>query len=287
MSSTKRIVVGIDATWLLHRAFYIPGPNKHYQVAEWCCEYASKLGARHAVAFFDGPSVFRYNLYPQYKANRREGQDAEQSKHDNSGPYEFLGPLLERLAQMNFPFMQLSEYEADDLQATLAHAAPEDYQVILVAKDKDAKQNLTERTSIFVPGTGKDNKGSVDVMMTLDWFKKSTGMTPQQFLDIQTLFGDKTDNVLPVGNITAGQAKKIILKYGSLENFLKKNPAILEKHGAHITLNRRMVKLVKDAFPITSMDTQFGLPTKVSNAVKRPGRHYLELIQRMSRKTLF
>jgi 5'-3' exonuclease len=283
----NKTVVGIDATWLLHRAFHTPGPNKHLQVAEWCCEYASKLGARHAVAFLDGPSVFRYNLYPQYKANRREGNDAEANKQDSTGPYEWLDPLLERLTAMRFPFMQFSEYEADDLQATLAHRAPTDYKVILVAKDKDAKQNLSERTSVFVPGTGKNNKGSADLMMTLEWFKKSSGVTPQQFLDIQTLAGDKVDNVLPVGAITAGQAKKLILKQGSLANFLKNNPEVFAKFGPHITLNRNMVKLVTNCFPITDMDRQFGLPTKVESAVKRPGRNYLELIQRMSRKTLF
>lgn len=287
-------VVGIDATWLLHRAHHMPGgANKANQVAEWCCEFASKLGpARHACAFFDGPNVFRYKLYPQYKATRRAGNDSTADHHDvtdTSGPYQYMEELLGRLTDMGFPWMQLSEYEADDLQATLAAVAPAGWQVILVAKDKDAKQNLSKRTRVFCPGTGKPGaKGStVDTMLTERWLRDSTGLSPQQTLDMQTLCGDKVDNVLPIAGFGPAKAKALILEHGSLATFLKNNKKFMTQHGQHVMLNRAMVKLVTDTFEVRSMDRQFGLPTKVNPKVLRPGRHYLEMVQYMSRKTLF
>ena len=136
-------------------------------------------------------------------------------------------------------------YEADDVLATAGHQGEKYFkEVLLGTPDKDNLQCITEKCKILKIGVSKNP----DKIIGLPELYADHGFTPAQFLDFQTLIGDKTDNV--VGVTTPAPAKKMILEYGSLKEWLMRNPDYVEENGKVLMRTRKLVKLVKDCFEL-------------------------------------
>ena len=87
---------------------------------------------RIAVCFDLGKPAYRIDVYPDYKANRRE------TPSDFSSQMPLLREVLDVLA---IPIVELAGYEADDVIATLAtQARDRGDDVIVVTGDRDEYQ---------------------------------------------------------------------------------------------------------------------------------------------------
>lgn len=144
-------------------------------------------------------TVFRCDIYPDYKANREP-------------PPEDLPPQADRIIQivqaMGIPVFRKEGFEADDLLATIAQRlANEDVDLYLVSRDKDLDQLISDRVFLFDP--------MKDEVLDRGKLMETKGYTPEQAVDIQTLSGDPTDNVPGVVGIGPKTAAKLVAKYGS------------------------------------------------------------------------
>ncbi|MCL2306480.1 MAG: DNA polymerase I [Planctomycetaceae bacterium] len=182
--------------------------------------------------------TFRNELYPRYKENRKEMDESLRSQIPLS---------RELLEAFSLPILALEGFEADDILATVAHQVEQaGGRCVLVTSDKDCRQLLTDRVTIFNLRkqqfyTGKE--------LLDDW-----GIQPGQVVDFQALCGDSTDNVPGVALIGPKIATELLQKYGTLENVLdhagevsgtKRKQNLLE--GREIALlSRRLVELRKD-----------------------------------------
>ncbi len=179
-------------------------------------------------------TVFRCDIYPAYKANREP-------------PPEDLPPQTERIVSivqaLGVPIYRLSGFEADDLMATIcARLAGRSIDVVLVSKDKDLEQLLTERTpgggTVRLYDPGKEQV--IDAAILLE----TKGYPPDQAVEVQTLAGDTVDNVPGVKGVGLKTAAKLIAKYGSAA-------AVIE-HAEELTPKQRdNVLAFAEQLPIT------------------------------------
>jgi len=146
-------------------------------------------------------TVFRCDLYPEYKAHR-------------DPPPEDLPPQADRIVQiverMGIPILRREGFEADDLMATLARRlAGEDLHVYLVSRDKDLEQLITDRVFLF----DLTKNETIDRAYLLE----NKGYAPEQVVDVQSLTGDTVDNIPGVKGIGLKTAAKLIARYGTAD----------------------------------------------------------------------
>ena len=181
--------------------------------------------------------LFRTKLYPEYKANRP-------APPPDFKPQEQR--IIKLVQEVGIPVLSLSGFEADDIMATIAHhLADEDFRVVLVSKDKDLRQLVTDKVVLLDAATGK----------TLDpaGVEEEFGYAPAKAIDIQTLTGDTTDNVPGIPGIGEKTAAKLLKQYGSaqeiyqhLEELTPKLRENLRQHAEVLTISRQLVTLRTD-----------------------------------------
>lgn len=188
---------------------------------------------RLAVVFEAGKKSFRHDLHPEYKAGRET-------------PPELVPqiPLIKKaVAAMGIRCIEVPGYEGDDIMGTLAVKYPGD--VVLVAKDKDLMQVVSERVTLF------DIKDEVTV--GVKEVKERFGVTPDRVVDILALAGDTTDSIPGVPGIGDKTAAKFISEFGSLDELLKRSGEVKGKVGEKLVqfadqarLSRKLATLVTD-----------------------------------------
>jgi DNA polymerase I len=185
----------------------------------------------------DGPT-FRDKVYPAYKANRGPMPD------DLAPQIPMIQQMLEG---MRVPVLGVAGFEADDVIATLAHAASaKGIDVYVCSSDKDCRQLIDDRVRMYSLRK-RQEFGRKELQE--DW-----GVTPEQVVDLQTLAGDSVDNVPGVPGIGVKTAAKLLQEFGTLENLLAnvdkvsgaKRQENLRAAVATIPLSRNLVRLKTD-----------------------------------------
>jgi DNA polymerase-1 len=182
-------------------------------------------------------SVFRTEFYPEYKQNR-------QSPPDDFYPQEKR--ILEIVRAAGIPIFAKPGYEADDLIATMAHQLCEqDYDIYMVSKDKDLRQVVNDCTWMY--------DVQADEVIDAAKIREKCGYFPAQAVEVQTLIGDKIDNIPGIPGVGEKTAATLINKYGSadkvLEHLDEMTPKLrenLQNFGDRIPLARRLVTLKTD-----------------------------------------
>lgn len=159
------------------------------------------------VAFDAGKTTFRTEMYADYKAGRAKTPDEFREQF----PY-----IREMLAARGIAYYDLAQYEADDIIGTLAKMAEKDaepYQITVVSGDKDLIQLTDANTVVEI-----SKKGVAEFeAFTPDYLMEKMGITPEQFIDLKALMGDKSDNIPGVTKIGEKTGLKLLLEHGSLE----------------------------------------------------------------------
>lgn len=191
----------------------------------------------------DDRGTFRSQLYPDYKAHRPP-------------PPEDLFPQVTRclamLKDIGIPVIGSAGYEADDVMATLVETLRKqhkDLRIRLVSKDKDLKQLLE---------LGPDPSNPIvelfdvqtDVAFSASTLLETTGLRPDQIIDMLALMGDAVDNVPGVEGVGEKTSAQLIVEWGTLDNLLANADSIKGKRGEklraaadQLALSRKLVTL--------------------------------------------
>lgn len=194
-----------------------------------------------AVVFDVGRNTFRTEMFPEYKAQR------EAAPEEFRGQVELIQEVLNALGIVT---MQLDNFEADDIIATLATAAqPLDFETLVVTGDRDSFQLVNDSTTVLYPMRGV----SVLHRFTPEAVEEKYGLTPAQYPDFAALRGDPSDNLPNIPGVGEKTATKWIKEYGSLANLLEHAADIKGRAGNNlrerldqVRLNRRLTEMVKD-----------------------------------------
>lgn len=186
----------------------------------------------------DTGKSFRYEIDPQYKANRPPRDEAALSQ---------LGRVKRDLTRRGYRLLGTERYEADDVIATLCSQAPQDTHVTIAGSDKDLLQLVGPRVSFM---RLRDRK----VLDTEGVFAE-LGVRPDQIRDFLALVGDAADNVRGIRGVGPKKAAALLQQFNTLDEIVRRadeieQPAIREAIKAHpeaLTLSTRLVSLAFDA----------------------------------------
>jgi DNA polymerase-1 len=179
-----------------------------------------------AVAFdAPGGSTYRYDLDPDYKANRKETPDLFRSQ---------LPLIHEVLDALEITQLEIPGVEADDVIATLTtQAADQGIDVVVVTGDRDSYQLVRDpHVKVLYNKRGVSDYALYDEAGIAD---RCLGVTPAQYLDYASLRGDTSDNLPGVPGIGEKTAAKLIVTYGGLEGVYEHLDELPPKQKANLT----------------------------------------------------
>lgn len=186
-----------------------------------------------AVAFDMKAPTFRHTAYPEYKAGRLKT------------PMELLSqiPLMQEVLQaMNITVLEKEGFEADDLIGTMtAKAADAGLESLIITGDKDALQLVGENTYVVL-----NRKGMTDFdLYDLEKMQERYGLTPQEFIDLKGLMGDKSDNIPGIPGVGEKKGITLLKEYGSVEGVVAHADEIKRKLGENVRANLEEAELSK------------------------------------------
>lgn len=219
MTNTKHKLLLIDGSSVAFRAFFALyhqidrfkntsglHTNAIYGFHLMLDHLMDRVQPTHILVAFDaGKTTFRTEMYADYKAGRAKTPEEFREQF----PY-----IKDMLAARGIAYYELANYEADDIIGTLDKMAElEDFDVTIVSGDKDLIQLTDQNTVVEI-----SKKGVAEFEeFTPAYLMEKMGITPEQFIDLKALMGDKSDNIPGVTKIGEKTGLKLLLEYGSLE----------------------------------------------------------------------
>lgn len=147
-------------------------------------------------------TCFRNDVYPGYKSSR-------------ALPDESLAFQLEACRQVSELlglFCHASQtYEADDILATMARRnRAQGRRIVIVSRDKDLAQLVLGEGDCLWDPAGQTEMDAAAV-------QEKFGVAPADMVDLQTLIGDKSDDIPGIKGLGIKTAAALINEFGSVE----------------------------------------------------------------------
>lgn len=254
----------IDGSAYIFRAFYAVRPlstskglptNALHGFTQMIMRLLKEEKPTHLAIVFDTKEpTERDELYPAYKANRKE------PPADLVPQFPYFRQITEAL---QIPTIIKPGVEADDVIGSMAHAHEvAGGQVVIVTGDKDFMQMVTPNVTLL--DTMKEKRSGVDEVTA------RFGVPPSEVVELMGLMGDAVDNIPGVKGVGPKTATKLIQKFHTVENLYKNldkvEPGSLrqklkeQKEGA--LLSRNLVEIRK-TIPLewTVDDVKYVMPS--------------------------
>ncbi len=218
----KRLVV-IDGKSVFYRGYYAMGAlslpdgtptGGIYGFAAIAMEIVKKLNPTKVVVAWDSKTSTsrRRAIFADYKAGRvKPGDDF----------YAQIPYLKDLILDLGWSFVEIDDYEADDIIGTLSRQADEsmgedgrcDYETFIISSDLDMLQIVDDNTHMWRILKGFTNIEQINVPEV----EEKYGIKKNQFLDLKALKGDSSDNIPGVPGIGEKTAAKLLNDFGSLD----------------------------------------------------------------------
>jgi DNA polymerase-1 len=269
----KPLLVLVDGSAVFYRGYYALPPtmtnkegfptNALYGFTTIFLKMLTDLNPQYVIVTWDkSGTTFRNDMYPEYKGTRKATPD----------DLKIQMPILKDLMGiMNVPFVELDQFEADDIIGTLAAQAEVlgTVRTLVMTGDLDELQLVDKNTVVRI---AKTNGESIDYDIAK--VHERYGVTPKQFIDVKALKGDASDNIPGVPGIGEKGAMDLIGKYGSLDevyaHVADQTPGLQKKltEGKDLAyLSQKLSTIVCDA-PVT-----LDLEAATLKAFDGPGIH--------------
>lgn len=183
--------------------------------------------------------TFRRKMYKAYKSQRKE------SDPDIVLQMEYVSRLISLLG---IPIINNELYEADDLLGMISRLVSEnmeDTDTVIVSSDRDLYQLIDDHTFIMNPKNGE--------IIDSYWLEDNYKLTPDQWIELKMLQGDRGDNIPGIPGIGEVSALRLITEYNDIENVYKhlnqvkpKISDLLIRHKDDLDLMRKLVTIVTD-----------------------------------------
>lgn len=213
----------------------------------------------HLAVAFDPPvKTFRHEAYPLYKANRTAAPEQVIAA---------LEPLKAILEAFGIPVIMVPSYEADDVIGSMATqwSDSSSREIYMVTPDKDYGQVVAQNVFQYKPAKGSQEMEILGPDAICGQYGISS---PEQVREILTLWGDSSDNVPGAKGVGEVSAKKLVAKYGTIENIYNhleeltpKLRASLEEFRPQMPMSRFLVTIKRDVqLPCTLNDIALKSP---------------------------
>jgi len=188
---------------------------KHQGVTDFKYDYirtieslAKSYNAGTIIICADGGSTWRKEIYPEYKANRKERyaeQTAQEEKEFEMFMAEFANTLT--LLKEKHPVFHFKGVEADDIAAFITHNIEFD-ECWLISSDKDWDLLINDKVSRFSTVTRKET--------TVHNWDEHYDFEIEDYITFKCLTGDKGDNVPGIPGVGPKRAVQLMEQYGTV-----------------------------------------------------------------------
>ncbi|MBT8107630.1 MAG: DNA polymerase I [Gammaproteobacteria bacterium] len=230
-------LVLIDGSSYLYRAFHALPPLSNSQgeptgalhgVLAMIQKLLRDEQPSHVAVVFDAPGkTFRDDIYSEYKATRPPMPDDLRAQ---------VQPILDAVAAMGLPLLQVPGVEADDVIGTLCERAEkEGLRVLVSTGDKDLAQLVTDKVTLI--NTMNDTRTDRDGV------KEKFDVWPEQIIDYLALVGDSSDNIPGVPRVGPKTAAKWLNAYETADGIIEHGEEIKGKIGESLRDNIESLRL--------------------------------------------
>ena len=188
---------------------------KHQGVLDFKYDYirtveslAKSYNAGQIIVLADGGSFYRKEIFPEYKANRKEkyaDQTEQEAKEFEMFMAEFSNTLT--LLKEKYPVFQFKGVEADDIAAYIVKEFDYD-DCWLISSDKDWDLLINDKVSRFSTVTRKET--------TVHNWDEHYDFEIPDYITFKCLTGDKGDNVPGIPGIGPKRAVQLMQQYGDV-----------------------------------------------------------------------
>ena len=188
---------------------------KHQGVTDFKYDYirtieslAKSYKAGTIIVCADGGSSYRKEIFPEYKANRKErfaNQTEQEEKEFEMFMAEFNDTLT--LIREKYPVFHFKGVEADDIAAYITKEIDYD-ECWLISSDKDWDLLINDKVSRFSTVTRKET--------TVHNWDEHYDFEIEDYISFKCLTGDKGDNVPGVPGVGPKRAVQLLNQYGSV-----------------------------------------------------------------------
>ena len=188
---------------------------KHQNILDFKYDYirtieslAKSYKAGTIIVCADGGSTYRKEIYPEYKANRKE-RYAEQTEQEAKEFEMFMAEFQDTLTliKQKYPVFHFRGVEADDIAAYITLNFDFD-DCWLVSSDKDWDLLINDKVSRFSTVTRKET--------TVHNWDEHYDFEIEDYITFKCLTGDKGDNVPGVPVVGPKRAVQLMEQYGSV-----------------------------------------------------------------------
>ncbi len=246
----EKTILLIDGSSFIFRAFYaireLTSPNgtptnATYGIVNMLKQMQKKYSTPHWVCVFDSSGkTFRDDIYPEYKANRRE------TPPELKIQFPYIYKIIDKLG---IPVVIEEGVEADDVIATIAKKySAEGYKILIATGDKDFAQVVDEQITLVNTMTNE----ILDINGVINKF----GVRPDQIIDYLSLIGDNVDNVPGVTKCGPKTAQKWLSEYETIDNLVINKDKLSGVVGENF---RNAIEWLKTARELIKIDTNVNI----------------------------
>ena len=188
---------------------------KHQNILDFKYDYirtieslAKSYKAGTIIVCADGGSTYRKEIYPEYKANRKErfaDQTEQEAKEFEMFMAEFSDTLT--LIRQKYPVFHFRGVEADDIAAYITQKVKYD-ECWLISSDKDWDLLISDKVSRFSTVTRKET--------TVHNWDEHYDFDIEDYITFKCLTGDKGDNVPGITGVGPKRAVQLMEQYGTV-----------------------------------------------------------------------
>jgi len=188
---------------------------KHQNILDFKYDYirtieslAKSYNAGTIIVCADGGSSYRKEIYPDYKANRKE-RYAEQTEQEAKEFEMFMAEFADTLTLIKekYPVFHFRGVEADDIAAYITKNFDFD-DCWLISSDKDWDLLINDKVSRFSTVTRKET--------TVHNWDEHYDFDRDDYITFKCLTGDKGDNVPGVPGVGPKRAVQLMEQYGTV-----------------------------------------------------------------------
>ena len=188
---------------------------KHQGVLDFKYDYirtveslAKSYNAGTIIVCADGGSSYRKEIYPEYKANRKE-RFAEQTEQEAKEFEMFMAEFSDTLTliRKKYPVFHFKGVEADDIAAYITQKINYD-ECWLISSDRDWDLLISDTVSRFSTVTRKET--------TVHNWDEHYDFEIEDYITFKCLTGDKGDNVPGVPGVGPKRAVQLMEQYGTV-----------------------------------------------------------------------
>ncbi len=190
--------------------------------------------------------TFRRKMYPPYKAQR----GASDPNVINQMKY-----ASQMFALLGFQTINNEYYEADDILGMISRMSERnDMDCVIVSSDKDLYQLVTDNTFILSPKNSN--------LINKEFLMNNYQLTPEQWIELKILQGDRGDNIPGIRGIGNVTALKLMQTYGSIDNIYDNLDKISNKLRELLIGEKNDIQLMRDLVTIVTDYSRIDLTLK-------------------------